>query len=73
MATQGFNLKYDPDTDVLSVAFGPAKKAVSVEREPDVFVRHDPKTGRIVGLTVLGFKQFLSHKQELSLPPTAAL
>lgn len=71
MGKKSFNLKYDPDTDILHVAFGKAKKAVSVEQKPEVFVRLDPKTQEIVGLTVLGFKQnFLSQKQDLTLNPS---
>lgn len=71
MGKKNFNLKYDPDTDILNVAFGNAKKAISVEQEQEVYVRLDPKTQEIVGLTVLGFKQnFLSQKQDLTLVPS---
>lgn len=71
MGKKSFNLKYDPETDILNIAFGRAKKAVSVEKEPEVFVRLDPKTHEILGLTVLGFKQnFLSQKQDISITPT---
>lgn len=71
MGKKSFNLKYDPETDILHVAFGRAKKAVSVEQQPEVFVRIDPNTQEIVGLTVLGFKQnFLSQKQDITLLPT---
>ena len=74
MATQPVNLSYDPRGDVLHVAFGHAKRAISVEQEPDVFVRHDPKTGAMVGFTVLGFKQdFLARKQRLSIAPMATV
>jgi len=70
MAKKTIHLKYDPDTDILHLAFGSAKKAISVEREPEVFVRLDPKTQEIVGLTVLSFKNhFLSEKQTLTLSP----
>lgn len=71
MGKKNFNLKYDPDTDILHVAFGKAQKAVSIEQEPEVFVRLDPKTQEIVGLTVLGFKNnFLSKKQDITLFPS---
>ncbi|MBI2612038.1 DUF2283 domain-containing protein [Candidatus Gottesmanbacteria bacterium] len=70
MGKKSFNLKYDPDTDILHVAFGKATKAISVEQKPEVFVRVDPQTHDIVGLTVLGFKEnFLSRKQDLTLYP----
>ena len=71
MGKKSFNLKYDPETDILHIAFGKARKAISVEQKPEVFVRLDPKTEEIVGLTVLGFKQnFISQKQDLTLTPS---
>ena len=71
MGKQNLNLKYDPETDILNVSFGKARKSVSVEQEPEVFVRVDPKTGSITGFTVLGFKNsFLSRKQEITLTPS---
>lgn len=63
-----FNLKYDPDTDILHVSFGKAKEALSVEQEPEVFVRVDPKTQKTVGFTILGFKKYIGHKQNLQIP-----
>lgn len=70
MGKKSFSLKYDPETDILNVAFGKAQKSVSVEQEPEVFVRINPKTQEIVGLTVLGFKQnFLSQKQNITVTP----
>lgn len=70
MAKKSLNLNYDPETDILHLSFGSAKKAVSIEREPEVFVRVEPKSGEIVGLTVLGFKNhFLKEKQSLTLVP----
>ncbi|OGG18919.1 hypothetical protein A3D78_05685 [Candidatus Gottesmanbacteria bacterium RIFCSPHIGHO2_02_FULL_39_14] len=71
MGKKNFNLKYDPKTDILHIAFGKAKESVSVEQEPEVFVRLDPKSKEIVGLTVLGFKNsFLSKKQDITLIPS---
>lgn len=71
MGKKSFNLKYDPETDILHLVFGKARKALSIEQEPEVFVRLDPKTQEIVGLTVLGFKQnFLTQKQDLTLLPS---
>lgn len=74
MGNKSFNLKYDPETDILHIAFGKAHKAISVEQKPEIFVRLDPKTQEIVGLTVLGFKQnFISHKQDISIIPSVSV
>lgn len=71
MGKKNFNLKYDPKTDILNIAFGKAKAAISIEQKPEVFVRLDPKSKEIVGLTVLGFKNsFLSKKQDITLIPS---
>lgn len=72
MAKKSFNLKYDPETDILHVAFGRAKKAISVEQKPDIFTRIDPKSKEVVGLTVLGFKNsFLAKNQNITITPIA--
>lgn len=74
MGKKSFNIKYDPETDILNVAFGKAKKAVSYEQEPEVFVRFDQKTKEVVGLTILGFKKsFLSTKQDLAIKQPLSL
>ncbi len=71
MAKKNFHLTYDPESDILHVAFGHAQKAISIEQQPEVFVRVHPKTHEIVGLTVLGFKNnFLTQKQDISYTPS---
>lgn len=70
MAKKGFFLNYDKENDILNISFGPAKEAISFELEPEVYLRIDPKTYELLGLTVLGFKQsFLSQKQKVSITP----
>ncbi len=57
------SLGYDPKSDVLEVSIGPrARAAVSVEKEDEVFLRVDPLSGEVVGMTILGFKHYLSQK-----------
>ena len=74
MAEKQFILKYDPDTDILNVSLGKAKNAVSIEQEPEVYVRVTPKTNEVVGLTILGFKKsFLAKKQNISFGTPLAL
>ena len=73
MGKKNFNLKYDPETDILHIHFGKANEAISVEQKPEVFVRLDPESKEIVGLTVLGFKNnFLSKKQDITLIPSVS-
>lgn len=57
------SLAYDPKTDILEVAIGPrAQRAISVEKEDEVFLRVRPDTGELVGMTILGFRHYLSDK-----------
>ena len=66
---QGFHLVYDYETDILHVALGAACPAISIEQEADVFLRVDPDTDELVGLTILNFsKSFLRRRQELDVP-----
>ncbi len=67
--TKAFNIKYDPETDILNVSFGNAQKALSIEQEPEVYVRIDPKTKKTVGFTVLGFKEYFAVKKNLRIFP----
>jgi len=53
-------LSYDQEDDILEVALGSrAREAISVEQDDEVFLRLDPDTRELVGLTVLGFKQYI--------------
>ncbi len=55
-------LGYDPKRDILEVTIGnKAQEAISVE-EDDVFVRMRPDTGELVGMTIIGFKHYLSDR-----------
>ena len=67
--TKTFNFKYDSEADILHVSFGKAQKAISVEQEPEVYIRIDPKTKKTVGFTILGFKQYFATKEDLRIFP----
>ena len=56
-------LGYDAKHDILEVTIGPkALRAVSIEKEDEVFLRVHPDTGELVGMTILGFRHYLSEK-----------
>ena len=51
-------IAYDRSKDVLYISFGPPSPAVATEsRKGGSFVRTDPISGEIVGLTILDFKR----------------
>ena len=59
-AIDQITLNYDQEDDMLEVTLGRrASEAISVEQDDEVFLRLDPDTGELVGLTILGFKQYI--------------
>ena len=60
------SIMYDSDDDILEVILGESsKEAISVEteEEDEVFLRLDPDTKEIVGMTILGFRRYLLENQ----------
>lgn len=59
------SIGYDSDNDILEVTIGQlAREAISIEQEDEVFIRIDPDTKEIVGMTILGFKKYLSESEQ---------
>lgn len=57
-------LSYDSDNDILDIIIGEsAREAISVESEDEVFLRLDPDTKDIVGVTILGFKNYILEEK----------
>ena len=57
-------LSYDSDNDILDIIIGEsAREAISVESEDEVFLRLDPDTKDIVGITILGFKNYILEEK----------
>ena len=50
---------YDPESDELNITLGESKRAVHAELRDEVYVRLDPKTKNVLGLTILHFEQRL--------------
>ena len=48
---------YDDESDVLYVSIGKPKEAVAIETEIGIFRRESQKTGEVVGVTILDFKE----------------
>jgi uncharacterized protein YuzE len=62
---------YDKEGDVLDIALGHPRRAISREIDDDVFVRFDIKTHKVVGFSVLNFtKYFRSLHKARAIPVT---
>jgi len=65
------NFFFDEEGDVLDITFGEPRKAVAKELKNDIAVRVDPKSGEIVGITILNFiRRFRLNKktEKIELP-----
>lgn len=63
---------FDKKGDVLDIAIGKPKVAISKEIDNDIIVRIDPKTKEIVGFTILNFEKRFEHvHRSETLPITA--
>ncbi|HUY12971.1 MAG TPA: DUF2283 domain-containing protein [Terriglobia bacterium] len=55
-------VNYDPSSDVLYLSYGDPREAISEEIEDGEFLRLDPDTRQVVGVTVVDFsKRFSQH------------
>jgi len=55
------NYNYDRKADVLYVSFGKPQKAICVQKGDGILLRVDPFRDKIVGITVLDFKERFSY------------
>lgn len=63
---------YDKEGDILDIAIGRPKAAISREITDDVFVRFDPKSRKVIGFSILNFtKWFTDLDDARSIPVTA--
>ena len=49
---------YDREGDILDIALGRPRAAISREIEDDVFVRIDPKSKKVIGFSILNFTKW---------------
>ena len=59
---QKINFSYDEDADVMYFYVGRPRRAKTVEVGDDFVLRLDPRTGRVIGLTVVDFSKHFDLK-----------
>lgn len=62
----------DKNGDILDIAIGKPKEAISREIGNDVIIRIDPKTKEIVGFTILNFEKRFEHMASSETLPITA-
>lgn len=68
-----FELSYDRDADVLYISIGSPRPAHTYEEEHRLLLRKDPRTGEIVGVTILDYEEHFRHLPDLSWLTTKPL
>jgi len=63
---------YDREGDILDIAIGRPRKAISREIEDDFFVRLDPKSKRVIGFSILNFTKWFKDLDDSRSIPVAA-
>lgn len=58
-------ISYDKRADVMYVTFGERREAEAEEVRKNVFVRFEPRTKEIVGVTIVNFSSFLRKKPDI--------
>lgn len=67
---KGISLDYDKENDVLYLYFEKVQEAVSREIADGVFVRLDPYTDQVVGVTILDLRKKSLEDRGLKFIPT---
>ncbi len=70
MEKRGLSFSYDKRADVLYISIGKPKKAISREIQDGILIRFDPKTKKIVGLTIIDFAARFKTTKAKSVPIT---
>ena len=63
---------FDKIGDVLDIAIGEPREAISKEADNDIIVRFDPKTDEIIGFTILNFEKRFEHMNASETLPITA-
>jgi hypothetical protein len=66
-------ISYDRGADVLYASFGPARPGIAVEVDDGDFVRVDPYSDEIVGITILDFLERFDSVVDKNIEASAPL
>jgi len=79
--TNSLRMAYDKEGDILDLSLGEPKEAISREIEDDLFVRIDPQSNEVVGISILNFEKWFEDMKDFrtlpvlgtfEIPPKAA-
>jgi len=66
---ENLRMAYDKEGDILDLSLGEPKEAISKEIEDDLFIRVDPETNEIVGISILNFEKWFKDVNDFRTLP----
>jgi uncharacterized protein YuzE len=68
MSMNPTRITYDPEGDILYVAFGQATAATGYQLSDQLLLRINPQTGKAAGLTIFNYSIHAKTGQDISMP-----
>ncbi len=66
---ENLRMAYDKECDILDLSLGEPREAISKEIEDDLFIRVDPETNEIVGISILNFEKWFKDVKDFRTLP----
>lgn len=67
--SENLRMAYDKEGDILDISLGEPKEAISKEIEDDLFIRVDPNTNEIIGISILNFEKWFKDIKDFRTLP----
>ena len=65
-----FNIEYDEFADILYISFGKPRPGIAIEKTDGDFIRIDPYTDEVVGITIIDFKSRYMKSSSIGISET---
>jgi len=69
---ESLRFAYDKEGDILDIAIGRPRSAISREIEDDLFVRLDSKSKKVIGFSILNFTKWFKDLDDVRPIPVTA-
>ncbi|OEU47028.1 MAG: hypothetical protein BA872_09565 [Desulfobacterales bacterium C00003060] len=62
-------MAYDKEGDIFDISLGEPREAISTEIENDLFIRTNPDTNEVVGISILNFEKWFEDIKDFRTLP----
>jgi len=66
--TTTINYDYDEDEDILYISVGKPAPAITEEKEEGILIRRSIKNNKIIGITILDYKDRIEKNEKINIP-----